>query len=284
LIRLRLLAALCCLPLTAGADILPRAAPPQAPMQYHNDTLAAIQSRHQIRCGAITAAEDYSMASTHGDLSRFGADLCRAMASALLGRTDALSVVGYPDDGHGLRALRNGEIDLLFGVTPDAASALPYGVAFAPTAMFDGQGFMVRRDSGLTNPEQLSHKLLCFITGTSQEARMQDWGAARGVDFWAHDFQERGEMETALETGNCAAITDDVTALAQMRASFTRPWREFVILPQMIAVDRGSDRRHGRIDPKRGAGHHRGHRASPACGRTHAARPDAGHCTDAGHA
>ena len=237
MIRTAFLAALCCLPLAARADIVPRAAPAQPPVHYANDTLAAIETRHQLHCGAITAAEDYSMSSTHGDLSPFGADLCRAIAAAVLGNGEALTVVGYPDDAHGLRALRNGDVDVLFGVTPDAASALPYGVAFAPTAFFDGQGFMVRRDSGITRPDQLSHKLLCFITGTSQEARMKDWGEANGVAFWAHDFQERGEMDTALETGNCAAITDDVTALAQMRAGFTKPWREFEILPQIIAVD-----------------------------------------------
>jgi general L-amino acid transport system substrate-binding protein len=231
------LIALCCLPLAAHAAMVPSAPPPFTPVHYKADTLKAIEAAHKLRCGVVTEAEDYSPFSTHGDLSGFGADLCRAIAAALLGNRDALTLNGYPDDAHGLRGLHEGEVDLLFGVTPDAASALPYNVMFGPTAFFDGQGFLVSRKSGITSPGQLSHKLLCFITGTSQEARMNDWGAASGVAFWAHDFQERGEMDTALETGNCAAITDDVTALAQMRAGLSRPSREFAILPQMIAID-----------------------------------------------
>jgi general L-amino acid transport system substrate-binding protein len=237
-----LLATLCSLPLAAPAqaaqpNLLPRAPAPFKPVHYGPDTLGAIEAAHTLRCGVITSAEDYSPASTHGDLSGFGADLCRAVSAALLGSANALSLTGYPDDAHGLRALHERGVDLLFGVTPDANNALPYDVMFGPTAFFDSQGFLVARKSGITDPAQLAHKLLCFITGTSQEARMNDWGAASGVKFWAHDFQERGEMDTALETGNCAAITDDVTALAQMRAGLSRPSAEFAILPKMIAID-----------------------------------------------
>jgi general L-amino acid transport system substrate-binding protein len=235
--RLILMLLLCCLPLAARANSSLHPPTPFTPVQYGNDDLAKILPAHRLRCGVITNAEDYSDASTHGDLSAFGLDLCRAVAAGLLGSPNQLTARGYPDDAHGLRALHEGQIDLLFGVTPDPQSALPYDVMFGPTAFFDSQGFLVARNSGITSPAQLDHKLLCFITGTTAEQRMNQWRETSGVAFWAHDFQERGEMESAMETGNCAAMTDDVSELANERAAFSKPSRNFVILPQRIAID-----------------------------------------------
>ena len=228
---MRLIPALLLLLLAAAAPA------PFVPVTYGQDDLAHILAAKSLRCGTVTNEADYSPASTHGNLAPFARDLCEATGVALFGAPGHASLDGFPDDGEGLRALHEGHIDVLFGVTPDAASALPYAVTFAPTAFFDSQGFLVARNSGITKPAQLSHKLLCFITGTTEEARMNRWRAQSGTAFWAHDFQERGEMSAALEDGKCAAITDDVSELATMRAAFSRPAAEFTILPQRIAID-----------------------------------------------
>ncbi len=213
------------------------APPPFVPVHYGHDDLTDILAAHRLRCGTVTNEADFSMAATHGNLADFARDLCQATAAALLGDKRAISLDGYPDDAHGLRELHEGKIDLLLGVTPDGPSALPYDVGFAPTAFFDSQGFLVAKSSGITEPGQLAGKLVCFITDTAQEQRMLDWEQQTGIHFAAHDFSERGEMSAAFEGGRCAAITDDVSELAEMRASFSRPSREFVILPQRMLID-----------------------------------------------
>jgi general L-amino acid transport system substrate-binding protein len=50
-------------------------------------------------------------------------------------------------------------------------------------------------------------------------------------------FQEEGEMEAAFITGNCAAVTADVSQLAYERLAFKRMAKNFEILPDVIAKD-----------------------------------------------
>jgi general L-amino acid transport system substrate-binding protein len=50
-------------------------------------------------------------------------------------------------------------------------------------------------------------------------------------------FQEEGEMEAAFITGNCAAVTADVSQLAYERLAFKSMAKNFEILPDVIAKD-----------------------------------------------
>jgi general L-amino acid transport system substrate-binding protein len=50
-------------------------------------------------------------------------------------------------------------------------------------------------------------------------------------------FQEEGEMEAAFITGNCAAVTPDVSQLAYERLAFKSMAKNFEILSDVIAKD-----------------------------------------------
>ena len=61
----------------------------------------------------------------------------------MLGPDAKVVVSGYPDEPTGLAALKSGKIDMLGGATPSLQNRAHYPVAFGPTVIYDGQGFLV---------------------------------------------------------------------------------------------------------------------------------------------
>ncbi len=204
---------------------------------FARDAVDRILQAGLLRCAVSVAADDYSRFTTHGDLSSFGADVCRAVAASLLGDARKVVLDGYPDEAHALDAVSSGTADIDVGATPDVSHSLAYHVAFAPPVLFDEQGFLVDRRSGVTAAKQLAGKLVCFIAGTAQQEALQAWSAEQHVRIVFHEFDEMGEMEAALTTGKCDAITDFVSSLGHMRAAFHARVSDFVILPEKIAVE-----------------------------------------------
>ena len=223
--------------LLVGAAIsTPAAASPASADPAHR-TIDQVRSAGRLSCGIIVEQEDFTKSDTHGDLSGFAAPFCGAVAAAVLGDPRRVELKGYPDQGHALAALQAGQIALLVGVTPDATTALLHHLRYAPSIFMDGQAFLVARRLGLHAPLDLAGHLVCFISETPAEDGLTDWSARRHVAIRNHPFEEIGEMEAALTSGNCDAITSSVSWLAGMRAGFHGMRDRFEILPQMISID-----------------------------------------------
>ena len=196
--------------------------------------LDRIHARQLLTCGTPTAVEDYSKSWTHGNLQPLAGDLCRALATATLGPHGKAKLIGYPARGQGLAAVRAGKIDVLIGDTPDPADAALYRVAYGPALFEDGQGFLVNRAAGITRLEDFAGRQICFIAGTAAETHLVATFQARGIAFLPFPFEEMGEMEAALVTGHCAAVTADRSALAVMRTGFHGRIDDFAILGETI--------------------------------------------------
>jgi general L-amino acid transport system substrate-binding protein len=61
--------------------------------------------------------------------------------------------------------------------------------------------------------------------------------ARENIKWLPFSFQEEGEMEAAFITGNCAAISDDISQLGYERIAFKGLAQKFEILPDVIAND-----------------------------------------------
>ncbi len=204
---------------------------------YAAGTLDRVKSTHHLRCGIIAEQSDFEWQDTHAGLARFATDMCRALSGAVLGGTAGLQIRGYPDSPHGLQALHDGALDVLYGVTPRAEWALHYGVAFAEPVFFDSQTVMVSATSGIATLGDLADKSVCFIGNTVIENRIRRAFAARNIALRPFPFQETGEMEAALVTGHCKAQTGDASALAAGRTGFHAQQKNFVILPDTLFLD-----------------------------------------------
>ena len=200
-------------------------------------TIDMVRRAGHLSCAIIVEQEDFTKSDSHGDLSGFAAPFCGAVAAAVLGDPHRTQLKGYPDEGHALAALHDRDVDLVVGVTPDATAALLRHLRFGPSIFMDGQGFLVNRRLGFRAPADLAGHMVCYISGTPFDDGIADWSTRRHVAIRNDPYQEIGEMEAALTTGHCEAITSSVSSLAGMRAGFHGMRDQFEILPDMISID-----------------------------------------------
>ena len=105
------------------------------------------------------------------------------------------------------------------------------------TVLDDDQAFLVNQSTGVHTSRDLAGKKICFLGGTEIEAQLTGYMQRQGLHWIPFPFQEEGEMEAALITGNCAAVTADRSQLAFERIAFRGMASHFEILPEMIAKD-----------------------------------------------
>ena len=111
-------------------------------------TLNGVRSRGYVQCGTNTNMAGFSQIDQSGQWHGLDADLCRAVAAAVLG--DATKEKYTPLTAQQrFTALQSGEVDMLardttWTLTRDAA----LGLSFTVTTFYDGQGVMVRDEFG----------------------------------------------------------------------------------------------------------------------------------------
>ncbi len=203
----------------AGAALAAAPGSPAAAMALP-PTLAAVRSAGVLKCGIDRAEADYSKDDTHGNLAAFAADLCKAVAVATLGPGAHVIATGFGDEPHALAALKAGGVDLVAGASPSVTHRAVYGARFGPPMYLDGQGFLIRDASTVKRLEDFAGKQICFIGGTSADVTLNAIMSERQVAFIPFPFEEQGEMEAALFTGHCAAVTGDLSQLADTLYGF----------------------------------------------------------------
>ncbi len=207
------------------------ATPPTSP------TITAIRKANALTCGINQSEAEYNITDQHGPRVAFDQDLCRAVAAAILGPHARTAVRGFPDNDTALAALRAHEVDLIPTISDDFTHATAPGITLSRPVLIDAQGFLVLKSSGITKPEDLVHNKICFLTGTEAELHLHTWFDRQNLAILPFPFQEEGEMEAAFVTNNCAALSGDLTRLANTRVAFASRAREYAILPQAIALD-----------------------------------------------
>jgi general L-amino acid transport system substrate-binding protein len=164
-------------------------------------------------------------------------DICKAVAVAVLGSNAKFTVKSFRDEQDALKALKSGEIALLATGSPNFVNSANKGFGFARPIFYDYQAFFVNKTMGITSPKDLAGKKICFISGNEMEEQLTSYMEREKIKWLPFPFQEEGEMEAAFVTGNCAALSADVSQLAYERLGFKNMAKNFEILPDVIAKD-----------------------------------------------
>jgi general L-amino acid transport system substrate-binding protein len=98
-----------------------------------------------------------------------------------------------------------------------------WGVTFAPTTFYDGQGVMVTVDSGINSLEDLAGGIICTNAGTTTELNITDAMHNRGIDFQLQTFQDFNSVMASFLQGGCDAVTTDKSGLVSEKASAPDP-------------------------------------------------------------
>jgi general L-amino acid transport system substrate-binding protein len=205
--------------------------------QKRTVTLAQVRSSGVLRCGIDVEQAEYSTTDDHGNRAAFDADLCKAVAVAVLGGQAHVTIKTFPDDAGAVAALKAGDVDMIPTLADDFSHAAGAGLAFTRPVLWDGVGFLALHASGIAHASQLSGKKICFLAETGVEDVVRSWFARERLDFVAFPFQEEGEMQAAFATGNCGALAGERTRLAQTRAALAQHSLRTRLLPEAISSD-----------------------------------------------
>ena len=213
------------------------AAPAMAQQPAAADTVAAIRARGNIICGVSVNAPGFALPDSRGNFQGLDVDMCRAVSAAVFG--DATKVRYVPNTAvQRFPMLQSGELDILVrNTTITMGRETQLGLAFAGINFYDGQGFMVRRSSGVTSARQLDGATVCVQPGTTTELNLTDYFRTNRMRFTPVVIEQAEEIRAAFVAGRCDAYTNDASSLASFRATRTTDAAEFILLPEIISKE-----------------------------------------------
>jgi len=199
-------------------------------------TLAEVQERDTLRCGVTTGLVGFAAPNEEGEWEGFDVAVCRAVAAAVLG--DGSKVEFIPTTGSTrFTALASGEIDLLARNTTWTFSRdVDLEFEFAGVNYYDGQGFLVRKDLGVTSANELDGATVCIQTGTTTELNLADFFRANDMSYEPVPIETNAEAQQQYLANACDVYTTDASGLAATRASFENPG-DHMLLPEIISKE-----------------------------------------------
>jgi general L-amino acid transport system substrate-binding protein len=202
----------------------------------HAQTLKAVQERGTLNCGVGQGLLGFSSQDDKNNWTGLDVDICRAVAAAILG--DPAKVTFTPlDAASRFDALQSGKIDVLSrNSTWTMSRETSLGLMFAGVAYYDGQGFLVRRESGVDTALQLGGKTVCAQAGTTSELNLADYFRANEMPLKILQVGTAEESRTAYDERKCDVLTSDVSQLYAERLKLAAP-DSHVILPEVISKE-----------------------------------------------
>ncbi len=215
--------------------------------QGGGDTLAAVQSRGVLKCGGNANLPGFGFLDPDSnEYSGFDVDYCKAIAAAVLGDAEAIEVTATTGTSR-FPVLQAGDVDVLIRNTTWTISRdTSLGFDFNPVTFYDGQGMMVRVDSGIESLEDMEGATICVQAGTTTEKNLADVMRALGVTFNANVFPDAPATSEAYDAGNCDGFTTDKSGLVSTQANIlTVPEEHTILAVTMSKEPLGPLTRHG---------------------------------------
>ena len=199
-------------------------------------TLDDVKAKGFIQCGVATGLAGFAAPNDAGEWAGFDIDYCRALAAAVF--NDPQAVKFTPTTGASrFPALQSGEIDVLARNTTWTFSRdVNLGFEFVGVNYYDGQGFMINKEMGISSAKELNGASVCIQTGTTTELNLADYFRTQGMEFTSVVVQTADEGRTAYEAGRCDVYTTDASGLAAQRSTMADP-SAHIILPEIISKE-----------------------------------------------
>jgi general L-amino acid transport system substrate-binding protein len=201
-----------------------------------NNTLEATKKQGFVKCGVSQGLPGFSNADEAGKWTGIDVDVCRAVAAAVLGDSSKVKYTPLSAKER-FTALQAGDIDVLSrNTTWTLERDAGIGLTFVGVNFYDGQGFMVRKNSGITSVNGLNNTKVCTNTGTTTELNMRDFFKSKGFNYEPVVFEKADEVVAAYDSGRCDTYTTDKSGLAAQRTKMKNP-DEHVVLPETISKE-----------------------------------------------
>ena len=199
-------------------------------------TLADVQARGTLKCGSNEGLAGFAFPDSSGNMQGFDVALCRAVAAATLGDAQAVEFVPLTSQTR-FTALAAGEVDVLVrNSTWTFTRDNDLGLDFVGVNYYDGQGFMVRRDLGVSSASELDGATVCIQTGTTTELNLADFFRVNNISYEPVPVATNAEGQQQYLAGACDVYTTDISGLAATRVTFENA-SEHVVMPEVVSKE-----------------------------------------------
>ncbi len=199
-------------------------------------TLDDVKARGALKCGTNTGLAGFAAPDANGKWLGFDVDICYAIAAAIFG--DPSKVEFTPTTGETrFTALASGEIDVLVrNSTWTFTRDVDLKLDFVGVNYYDGQGFIVSKDLGVSSAKELDGATICIQTGTTTELNLADYFKKNSMSYQPVPIQTEAEARQQFLGGACDAYTTDASGLAAARSTYPDA-ENYVILPEIISKE-----------------------------------------------
>ena len=200
------------------------------------DELQKVRDRGHLICGTSEGVPGFSSQDDHGVWHGFDTDMCRALAAAIFDDPGKVEFIPLSSKDR-LISLQSGQIDVLPRTTTWTLSRnAGQGLQFTAINYYDGQGFMVRKSSGVTSVAGLSGASICVPQGTTTELNLADYFKAHNIPYQIVTLATPDDALRAYQSGRCDAYTTDASSLAGDKLKMNDA-ADQVILPEVISQE-----------------------------------------------
>ena len=102
---------------------------------------------------------------------------------------------------------------------------------------YDGQGFVVKRDTKVDKIAGLNGATVCVAQGTTHEVTLGDYARAHNITWQPVVFERVDTMYQAFFSGRCDAMTQDASALAGAVATAAPNPADYLVLSETISKE-----------------------------------------------
>ena len=199
-------------------------------------TLDIVKKRGHLRCQVGQPSPGFYNLDAQGNWYGSDVSICQAVAAAIFGDKSKLEIQSVTSAKRFI-ALAAGESDMLSRTaTWTALRDSQLGINFTVVNFYDGQGFMVRKDSGIKSALELKGAKVCVATGTTTELNLADFSRIHNLKISSVTFEDQNVRNDTFLKGGCDALTNDKSGLASNKAGFPNP-DDYVILPETISKE-----------------------------------------------
>ena len=211
--------------------------PPAQPMQQNINAgpagsyLSYIRSNGKLRCGTNTQLKSFARLED-GIWYGIDADICKAIALAILGDSEKIEMVNVDASNVG-KALSAGKIDvMLSGVPYKASQEISGAVENAGLLYYDQQLLMVADED--KEPEFYRGKKICLATGSDYYRNFEKFNMEHSLDVSYLTFTNMSNVREAFLLKRCQMVTAGALFLSGMKQSMLKS--ETKIYPDIIAI------------------------------------------------
>ena len=197
--------------------------------------LDAVRARDKVICASRNDVPGYGYVDDSGNNVGFDIDLCRALAAAVLGDPNKIEIRLITAAERG-PTIQSGEVDMLVRTVTWTTSRDAQWGNYAQTMFYDGQGFMVRKDLGISSALELQDASVCVTQGTTTELNLQDFSNQNNLNITPLTFEDTDAVVAAYEGGQCDAFTNDRSQLAALGTALQNR-DDHTILPETISEE-----------------------------------------------